>query len=154
MWHDKKILVRFDLEDKIISPIFDSVLIILKTCFVLDLLLVLHAILIMVQATTLNVAFNSHNKSLLTIMMSNNVSAEFCFLLLVRKGVHMSTVHETNSLLALILRSFLWRELILQLLKWQRRYFCCYFSLLKLKEVFSRSLKRTISFRCQIVVSS
>ncbi|XP_016525748.1 transmembrane anterior posterior transformation protein 1 homolog [Poecilia formosa] len=34
--------------------------------------LVLHAILIMVQATTLNVAFNSHNKSLLTIMMSNN----------------------------------------------------------------------------------
>ncbi|KAK3535978.1 hypothetical protein QTP70_023718, partial [Hemibagrus guttatus] len=33
---------------------------------------VLHAILIMVQASTLNVAFNSHNKSLLTIMMSNN----------------------------------------------------------------------------------
>ncbi|XP_056135957.1 transmembrane anterior posterior transformation protein 1 homolog [Lampris incognitus] len=32
----------------------------------------LHSILIMVQATTLNVAFNSHNKSLLTIMMSNN----------------------------------------------------------------------------------
>ncbi|XP_036407153.1 transmembrane anterior posterior transformation protein 1 homolog isoform X1 [Megalops cyprinoides] len=32
----------------------------------------LHAILVMVQATTLNVAFNSHNKSLLTIMMSNN----------------------------------------------------------------------------------
>ncbi|XP_025931425.1 transmembrane anterior posterior transformation protein 1 homolog isoform X5 [Apteryx rowi] len=35
-------------------------------------LCILHAILIMVQATTLNVAFNSHNKSLLTIMMSNN----------------------------------------------------------------------------------
>ncbi|MED6272724.1 hypothetical protein CHARACLAT_033402 [Characodon lateralis] len=33
---------------------------------------VLHSILIMVQASTLNVAFNSHNKSLLTIMMSNN----------------------------------------------------------------------------------
>ncbi|GCC26366.1 hypothetical protein chiPu_0004782 [Chiloscyllium punctatum] len=32
----------------------------------------LHTILVMVQATTLNVAFNSHNKSLLTIMMSNN----------------------------------------------------------------------------------
>uniref|UniRef100_A0A8C6UT54 Transmembrane anterior posterior transformation 1a n=1 Tax=Neogobius melanostomus TaxID=47308 RepID=A0A8C6UT54_9GOBI len=32
----------------------------------------LHTILIMVQASTLNVAFNSHNKSLLTIMMSNN----------------------------------------------------------------------------------
>lgn len=30
----------------------------------------------MVQATTLNVAFNSHNKSLLTIMMSNNVSTK------------------------------------------------------------------------------
>ncbi|XP_018601844.2 transmembrane anterior posterior transformation protein 1 homolog isoform X2 [Scleropages formosus] len=32
----------------------------------------LHTILIMVQATTLNVAFNSQNKSLLTIMMSSN----------------------------------------------------------------------------------
>uniref|UniRef100_A0A3P8UX56 Transmembrane anterior posterior transformation 1 n=1 Tax=Cynoglossus semilaevis TaxID=244447 RepID=A0A3P8UX56_CYNSE len=43
----------------------------------------LHAILIMVQASTLNVAFNSHNKSLLTIMMSNNVKfyvAMFVFL--------------------------------------------------------------------------
>uniref|UniRef100_A0A803JP23 Transmembrane anterior posterior transformation 1 n=1 Tax=Xenopus tropicalis TaxID=8364 RepID=A0A803JP23_XENTR len=36
------------------------------------LYVILHAILILVQATTLNVAFNSHNKSLLTIMMSNN----------------------------------------------------------------------------------
>lgn len=35
---------------------------------------VLHAMLVLVQATTLNVAFNSHNKALLTIMMSNNVS--------------------------------------------------------------------------------
>ncbi|XP_068182291.1 transmembrane anterior posterior transformation protein 1 homolog [Antennarius striatus] len=32
----------------------------------------LHANLVMIQASTLNVAFNSHNKSLLTIMMSNN----------------------------------------------------------------------------------
>lgn len=32
----------------------------------------LHAMLMMFQATTLNVAFNSHNKALLTIMMSNN----------------------------------------------------------------------------------
>lgn len=32
----------------------------------------LHAILMLFQATTLNVAFNSHNKALLTIMMSNN----------------------------------------------------------------------------------
>lgn len=43
--------------------------------FLSSCLSVLHAILIMVQASTLNVAFNSHNKSLLTIMMSNNVSA-------------------------------------------------------------------------------
>ena len=35
---------------------------------------VLHAILVLFQATTLNVAFNSHSKSLLTIMVSNNVS--------------------------------------------------------------------------------
>lgn len=35
---------------------------------------VFHSILIMIQASTLNVAFNSHNKSLLTIMMSSNVS--------------------------------------------------------------------------------
>uniref|UniRef100_A0A673FFK6 Transmembrane anterior posterior transformation 1b n=1 Tax=Sinocyclocheilus rhinocerous TaxID=307959 RepID=A0A673FFK6_9TELE len=42
--------------------------------FMAVLYVFLHAILIMVQATTLNVAFNSHNKSLLTIMMSNNVS--------------------------------------------------------------------------------
>lgn len=45
--------------------------------------LVLHAILIMVQATTLNVAFNSHNKSLLTIMMSNNVG-------IMHKHMHIS----------------------------------------------------------------
>ncbi|XP_013378717.1 transmembrane anterior posterior transformation protein 1 homolog [Lingula anatina] len=32
----------------------------------------LHTILVLLQTTTLNVAFNSHNKSLLTIMMSNN----------------------------------------------------------------------------------
>jgi len=31
-----------------------------------------HTILVIVQATSLNVAFNSHNKALLTIMMSNN----------------------------------------------------------------------------------
>ncbi|XP_070539868.1 transmembrane anterior posterior transformation protein 1 homolog [Ptychodera flava] len=31
-----------------------------------------HSVLILFQATTLNVAFNSHNKALLTIMMSNN----------------------------------------------------------------------------------
>uniref|UniRef100_A0A914X9M9 Protein TAPT1 homolog n=1 Tax=Plectus sambesii TaxID=2011161 RepID=A0A914X9M9_9BILA len=32
----------------------------------------LHTVLVLLQATTLNVAFNSHNKALLTIMMSNN----------------------------------------------------------------------------------
>ena len=35
---------------------------------------VIHTLLILFQATVLNVAFNSHNKALLTIMMSNNVS--------------------------------------------------------------------------------
>ncbi|KAF9423544.1 hypothetical protein HW555_001099 [Spodoptera exigua] len=34
--------------------------------------LVLHSLLVLFQATTLNVAFNSNNKSLLIIMMSNN----------------------------------------------------------------------------------
>jgi len=33
----------------------------------------MHSILVLFQANTLNVAFNSHNKNLLTIMMSNNV---------------------------------------------------------------------------------
>lgn len=54
------------------SMIFFAVL--LSVFSLARIYLVLHAILIMVQATTLNVAFNSHNKSLLTIMMSNNVS--------------------------------------------------------------------------------
>ncbi|CAM9741213.1 transmembrane anterior posterior transformation protein 1 homolog [Lampetra fluviatilis] len=40
--------------------------------FMAVLYVFLHSILVLVQATTLNVAFNSHNKSLLTIMMSNN----------------------------------------------------------------------------------
>ena len=35
--------------------------------------------LVLFQATTLNVAFNSHNKALLTIMMSNNVSMQVHF---------------------------------------------------------------------------
>lgn len=34
----------------------------------------LHTILLLLQATTLNVALNSKSKALLTIMMSNNVS--------------------------------------------------------------------------------
>lgn len=34
--------------------------------------ILLHTMLILCQATVLNVAFNSHNKALLTIMMSNN----------------------------------------------------------------------------------
>lgn len=36
---------------------------------------VLHSLLVLFQATTLNVAINSNNKALLTIMMSNNVSS-------------------------------------------------------------------------------
>ena len=36
-----------------------------------------HTVLVLLQATTLNVAINASNKALLTIMMSNNVSP-FC----------------------------------------------------------------------------
>ncbi|XP_033756022.1 transmembrane anterior posterior transformation protein 1 homolog [Pecten maximus] len=36
------------------------------------LYVIIHCMLILFQATVLNVAFNSHNKALLTIMMSNN----------------------------------------------------------------------------------
>lgn len=39
--------------------------------------LVLHTVLVLLQATTLNVAINSSNKALLTIMMSNNVTCFF-----------------------------------------------------------------------------
>ena len=35
---------------------------------------ILHTVLVLLQATTLNVAINASNKALLTIMMSNNVS--------------------------------------------------------------------------------
>jgi hypothetical protein len=41
----------------------------------LTLTSVLHSVLVLFQATTLNVAINSNNKALLTIMMSNNVSS-------------------------------------------------------------------------------
>ena len=37
----------------------------------------MHALLVLLQATTLNVAINASNKALLTIMMSNNVSTVF-----------------------------------------------------------------------------
>ncbi len=37
----------------------------------------IHAILVLLQAITLNVAFNSQNKMLLIIMLTNNVSFEY-----------------------------------------------------------------------------
>ncbi|XP_074641533.1 transmembrane anterior posterior transformation protein 1 homolog [Tubulanus polymorphus] len=40
--------------------------------FIAIIYVFLHSMLVLFQATTLNVAFNSHNKALLTIMMSNN----------------------------------------------------------------------------------
>jgi hypothetical protein len=48
----------------------------------------MHAILVLLQAITLNVAFNSQNKMLLIILLTNNVSFEvwierFNFMLLV-----------------------------------------------------------------------
>ena len=42
-----------------------------------------HTVLVLLQATTLNVAINASNKALLTIMMSNNVSS-FSFYVLGR----------------------------------------------------------------------
>lgn len=39
----------------------------------IDFFLVIHSILVLLQATTLNVAINSKYKALLTVMMSNNV---------------------------------------------------------------------------------
>jgi len=41
------------------------------------LFLVIHAILVLLQAITLNVAFNSQNKMLLIIMITNNVNFFF-----------------------------------------------------------------------------
>ena len=58
---------------------------------------VLHALLIMVQATTLNVAFNSHNKSLLTIMMSNNVSTHTRTHARARTHTHTHTHTQKNK---------------------------------------------------------
>ena len=43
-----------------------------KILFDLDSPLVIHANVVLAQAVTLNVAINSHNKALLTIMVSNN----------------------------------------------------------------------------------
>lgn len=43
-----------------------------KILFDLDSLLVIHANVVLAQAVTLNVAINSYNKALLTIMVSNN----------------------------------------------------------------------------------
>lgn len=38
--------------------------------------IVLHGLLVLLQATTLNVAINSRNKTLITVVMSNNVSIQ------------------------------------------------------------------------------
>ena len=43
--------------------------------------LAIHAILVLLQAITLNVAFNSQNKMLLIIMLTNNVNIDFVILL-------------------------------------------------------------------------
>lgn len=42
----------------------------------------LHSLLVLIQATILNVAFNSSNRALLVIMMSNNVSFNDMYLVL------------------------------------------------------------------------
>ena len=43
---------------------------------------ILHTLLVLLQATTLNVAINASNKALLTIMMSNNVRPFFLLFIL------------------------------------------------------------------------
>ena len=59
----------------------------------------MHSMLVLFQANTLNVAFNSHNKALLTIMMSNNVCTTYnvllllLLLLLLLKGKKRVKVH-------------------------------------------------------------
>lgn len=113
---------------------------------------VLHAILIMVQATTLNVAFNSHNKSLLTIMMSNNVSTHvpplrfsvFVFLLL----VWQEKIFSGNKTLLSFLHCCVGRFCP------SRFFFFCHCSLLRSKGACLRSLRRITSFRCPTVVSN
>lgn len=44
----------------------------ISSCLIFDSLSVIHSNVILVQATTLSVAVNSHSKALLTIMVSNN----------------------------------------------------------------------------------
>lgn len=39
----------------------------------------MHTLILLCETTTLNVAFNSHNKALLTIMLSNNVIFKLIF---------------------------------------------------------------------------
>jgi len=71
-------LMRLNIEFSSHAPTIGAPEFVVEHCIVLfvDLTLaatVMHSILVLFQANTLNVAFNSHNKSLLTIMMSNNV---------------------------------------------------------------------------------
>lgn len=47
--------------------------------FAVSFFVALHAILVLLQAITLNVAFNSQNKMLLIIMLTNNVSLKMRF---------------------------------------------------------------------------
>jgi hypothetical protein len=60
---------------EILNEGFTAVLVPDNAFVILNNFLVLHSVLVLFQATTLNVAINSNNKALLTIMMSNNVSS-------------------------------------------------------------------------------
>lgn len=82
----------------------------------------------MIQASTLNVAFNSHNKSLLTIMMSSNVSKNAYMESHIYRGINVFVFH-ISEFCSLLFNS-LWR----------------------LKEVCSRNSERTICFKCPTVV--
>lgn len=114
---------------------------------------VLHAILIMVQATTLNVAFNSHNKSLLTIMMSNNVSTHvpplrfsvFVFYCWFGKKKYFLATKPCYPFFTAV------SDVFVRLVFFG---FFCHCSLLRSKGACLRSLRRITSFRCPTVVSN
>ena len=82
---------------------------------------ILHTLLVLLQATTLNVAVNASNKALLTIFMSNNVS----FIWLLAMAVGLNTITTTISISAYLFFHSLWN--------W--------------KEVFSRNSINLICFK-------
>ena len=88
--------------------------------------------LVLFQAITLNVAINSHNKVLMVVMVSNQVIVSY------------KTKSNGNS------RNF---DGISVRLLTKTCFVLSWFSLLNLKGVFSRSLRKTICFKCLVQAS-